>query len=175
MTIVKEHVDGRSCGTCTMCCKVYDVPEVNKLSGNWCKHLKHGKGCEIYTDRPSQCRQFFCNWVTHEGLGPEWKPERCKFVMTTHPVDFNLLVQVDPGNRTAWRQEPYYSVFKKWAAQLMERNNYIFVFNGYTTIIILNERDVDVGIIQTGEFVYFEKIVKNGKLFVEISKNDVKY
>jgi hypothetical protein len=170
MTIVKEHVDGRSCGTCAMCCKVYDVPEVNKIGRNWCNNFKHGKGCEIYAERPSQCRQFFCNWMIHEGLGPEWKPEHCKFVMTTNPVDMNLYIRVDPGKKTAWRDEPYYSVLKKWANDLMERNNYIFVSSGQTTIILLNDRDVDMGIIQQNETIYFTKTIRNGNIFVNVSK-----
>lgn len=48
MAIVKEYVDGRSCGTCAMCCKVYDVPEVNKIGRNWCHKFKLCNGCEIY-------------------------------------------------------------------------------------------------------------------------------
>lgn len=108
--------------------------------------------------------------MIHEGLGPEWKPEICKFVMTTNPVDLNLYIRIDPGKKTAWHDEPYYSVLKKWANDIMERNNNIFVSSGQTTTILLNDRDVDMGIIQQNEMIYFTKSIRNGNIFVEVSK-----
>ena len=34
----------RTCGTCTLCCKVYDIPAVAKPMGKWCDHCDVGKG-----------------------------------------------------------------------------------------------------------------------------------
>src|SRR4029450_3980750 len=75
-------VPGRTCGTCTLCCKVYPVvPDLDKPRSVWCPHCVAGKGCGIHVKRPNICRTFFCNWLLDEALGPEWKPERCKFVL----------------------------------------------------------------------------------------------
>src|SRR4051794_24207443 len=39
---------GRSCGTCTLCCKVVGVLEIDKPGGVWCRHCVSGKHCAIY-------------------------------------------------------------------------------------------------------------------------------
>jgi hypothetical protein len=52
----------------------------------------------------------------------------------------------------------------------MERNNYIFVSSGQETIIVLNDRDVDMGIIKQNEMIYFTKSIRNGNIFVQVSK-----
>ena len=38
-------VPGRECGSCSLCCKVYNVPEIEKPAGKWCRHCTPGKGC----------------------------------------------------------------------------------------------------------------------------------
>src|SRR6478752_6584159 len=53
----------RACGTCTMCCKVYPIPILNKQEGKWCAHCAIGSGCRIHEDRPEQCRSFVCLWL----------------------------------------------------------------------------------------------------------------
>src|SRR5258708_27094970 len=45
-------IPGRECGSCTLCCKVYNIPEIGKAAGKWCKHCTPGKGC--YPREPSQ-------------------------------------------------------------------------------------------------------------------------
>ena len=56
-------VPGRSCGTCTLCCKLLQVPEVEKPLGEWCRHCDKGVGCTIYAERPQRCRDFFCGYL----------------------------------------------------------------------------------------------------------------
>ncbi len=46
-------------------------------------------------------------------LGPEWKPDTCKFVMNDIRRMGTFAISTDPGHRTAWRNEPYYSRLKK--------------------------------------------------------------
>src|SRR4051812_14872278 len=53
-------VAGRECGTCTLCCKVAAVEELNKPNGVWCSHCLSGKRCTIYDQRPQSCRSFYC-------------------------------------------------------------------------------------------------------------------
>ena len=106
---------GRDCGSCTLCCKVFEVPSLNKPVGKWCAHCKPGKGCGIHDTRPEHCRAFYCAWMTEDWLGPEWKPDRAKFVLTIDPATQFLLAQLDPGAPLAWKQSPYYPQFKRWA------------------------------------------------------------
>src|SRR6267142_2123611 len=73
-------VPGRACGSCMMCCKVPHIEEFAKPAGVWCKHAVPGKGCGIYESRPGSCRAFYCMWMQDASFGPEWKPEKSKFV-----------------------------------------------------------------------------------------------
>ena len=80
-----EPIPGRQCDSCTLCCKVMAVTELQKTRGTWCKHCSPGKGCGIYATRPAECRSFFCGWLLDPRLGPEWKPSRSKIVLTPTP------------------------------------------------------------------------------------------
>ena len=73
---------GRECGACTLCCKVYALPEFAKPPGVWCKHCAPGKGCAIHEAPPDQCRQFFCLWMTDGTMPAEWKPDQARFVLS---------------------------------------------------------------------------------------------
>src|SRR5436305_14221849 len=42
----------RSCGDCTLCCKLLSITELEKPIGKWCPHCEIGKGCKIYDCRP---------------------------------------------------------------------------------------------------------------------------
>ena len=44
----------RTCGDCTLCCKVMAIEELAKPVGTWCPHCKPGRGCRIYPDRPGR-------------------------------------------------------------------------------------------------------------------------
>lgn len=144
---VVEPAPGRSCGSCTLCCKVYDVPVLEKPAGTWCRHCKPGRGCGIHATRPDHCRAFFCLWMTQTWLGPEWKPDRSKLVLTVDPVTNFLLVQVDPGTPNAWRAEPYYRHLKQWSAGAVTRDRQVIVFLNKSATVILPDRDVPLGVL----------------------------
>ncbi len=59
-------VGGRSCGDCTLCCKLIGIPELEKPPGTWCLRCTIGKGCQIYDTRPEACRNFRCAWLADE-------------------------------------------------------------------------------------------------------------
>jgi hypothetical protein len=110
---------GRSCGSCSMCCRLLDVPEV-KQRDKWCPHCRPGRGgCSIYETRPQTCRAYTCMWLL--GLfGDEWFPAKSKIV-----VDFNIIedevclrIHVDPTTPERWREEPFLSGIRKIAAEL---------------------------------------------------------
>jgi hypothetical protein len=68
----------RSCGECTVCCKVLliDDPSLQKLPGVLCANCKEGAGCQIYAMRPSPCRGFDCGWMLMSELGDDLRPDR---------------------------------------------------------------------------------------------------
>jgi hypothetical protein len=144
-------VPGRSCGTCSLCCYVYSVPELNKPAGHWCIHSKLGLGCGIHAIRPPACSQFLCTWLIDPNLGPEWKPEVSRFVLSADPAYRALTLMVDPKKPFAWKREPYYSALKKFSAVLFRINQKVLVnLSGHITVI-LPDRDVPVGVILPSE------------------------
>jgi hypothetical protein len=144
-------VPGRTCGTCSLCCKVYAVPELSKPVGRWCTFSVRGGGCSNHENRPDVCRQFFCSWRFDPHLGPEWKPEVCRFVMSADQAYQALTVSVDPGMPTAWKREPYYSTLKKFSDVFFRINRKLLVnLNGHVTVV-LPDRDVPLGMIVPGE------------------------
>jgi hypothetical protein len=132
--------DGRVCGDCSVCCKVFPVPELDKPADTWCRHCQPGKGCGIYhQQRPKVCGDYTCMWLGSD-LPENWKPNRCKFVMTEQRLEkdgkphLRLQVMVDATYPHAWRKEPFFSTFKAWAKTGKGR---ILIFIGLRCIEIL--------------------------------------
>jgi Fe-S-cluster containining protein len=170
---VATPAPGRHCGTCTLCCKVYDVPSLEKPAGKWCSHCKPGTGCGIWETRPDHCRAFHCLYMTEGWLGEEWKPERAKFVLTLDPATRFLLAQVDPGQARAWKAEPYYTQFKRWAAAAIREERLVIVFINKSATVVLPDRDLDVGVMEANDRLFLEtRMTPNGPT-VDISKRKV--
>jgi hypothetical protein len=154
---------GRDCGTCTLCCKVYDVPTLAKPVGKWCSHCTPGKGCGIHETRPVHCRSFFCLWMTDAHFTPEWKPDRCKFVMSVDPVTRFLNIQVDPGSPNAWRTEPYHRQLVTWARQMVAEERFVIVFLNKAATIVLPDKEVSLGVLgETDRLIPYRQVTPNG-------------
>jgi hypothetical protein len=152
-------VPGRACGTCTLCCKVIGVAELDKQPGTWCPHCVRGKGCGIYAQRPVSCRTFFCLWMTGPALGPEWKPERAKFALVLTEEGRYLTAFVDPGFPSAWQKSPYYEMFKTWAREAARQKGHVVsVRIGARAIIVLPEDDIDVGVVAPDETIRLDVV-----------------
>ncbi len=158
----------RTCGPCNLCCKVFNFPDLDKPAGKWCQHVEQGKGCKIYDDRPGFCRTFFCEWRLSPTLGPEWKPDRARFVLSTYPGTTALAVTLDPGAPGAWRKEPYYSQIKEWGRHALVNGSQVMVLSGNRVTIVLPTSDVDVGVLQTGDKI--NVFQTNGTYSVEVER-----
>ena len=166
-------VAGRECGSCTLCCKVAAVEEVRKPNGVWCSHCVAGKRCTIYHQRPSSCRSFYCQWMVEKTLGPEWKPERAKFALVKTDGGHRLTALVDPGFSSAWRRSPYYENLKHWAAEAARRLPDMYLVDvliGQRSIVILPNRDVDMGAIGHDEVLRLESRNTAAGRMIEVSK-----
>jgi hypothetical protein len=160
----------RSCGTCTLCCKVYDVPPIdNKPRGAWCKHCKPGKGCGIWQDRPQFCRDFHCHWIKDDSFGEEWKPEKSKFVMNYRPDQNAFAVVVDPGFPGAWLKEPYHSGLRRLAGRLAQQKHVVQISINHDIWVIGPQKDFHVGITEDDlSFTWTERRVA-GQTYVELA------
>ena len=150
-SFASEPAPGRDCGTCTLCCKVYDVPALDKPAGTWCRHCMPGRGCGIHETRPQHCRSFHCLWMTQDWLGPEWKPERSKLVLSVDPATRFMFVQVDPGAPAAWKRDPFYRQIKQWAASGLAERRHVVVFLNKSATVVLPDRDVPLGPLGPGD------------------------
>jgi hypothetical protein len=135
----------RECGSCSLCCKVLDVPAIYKPAGQWCRHFRAGSGCDIHQLRPKPCREFSCLWLAEDWLGDEWKPSQSKFVMAWEYEGECLTVYPDPKAPNSWKLEPYYPVLKKLAARHLSENRLVMVVETSRRLLVLPDQDVVVG------------------------------
>lgn len=149
-----EILPGRSCGTCSLCCKLLRIDELNKPEGQWCSHCAPGRaGCLIYERRPKECQGFYCAWLTAADVGPEWSPLTSKMVLYSEGDGNRIAVHVEPSNPTAWRKEPYYSQLKKWAALAAEQSQQLVIYIKRRVIVLLPNDEADLGEMKRGDHI----------------------
>jgi hypothetical protein len=144
MSEAASNTTTRSCGDCTLCCKVYPIPPMEKQRNVWCKACKPGRGCDIWVERPQMCRDFNCTWITDHRLGPEWKPNVAKFVMNWATKE-HLHITVDPGSPLSYRKEPYYTGLKATAERCMAKNESVIIFSGENKFLMLPDGEQLIG------------------------------
>jgi len=83
----------RTCGTCTLCCKLLPVRELAKPAGKKCEHQRFN-GCAIYSERPPSCRMWSCRWLTDQDTADLRRPDRVHYCIDIMP-DF---ITLDPGD-----------------------------------------------------------------------------
>jgi hypothetical protein len=163
-------IPGRECGSCTLCCKVYHVPEIDKVAGKWCQHCAPGKGCSIHEAPPAQCAAFNCLWRTEETLAPAWKPERARMVLSVFPQNGFIYVQVDPGAPSAWRKQPYYDQLHRWAEASLQRGRHVIVFVNDVATLIMPDQDVPLGAMNPADGFSVRQTFGPGGMTYEVTR-----
>lgn len=135
----------RTCGDCSLCCKIYTIPVLNKPEGQWCQHCAPGRGCGIYDTRPDYCRSFYCLWIKEPSFPEHWRPNRSKMVATRFPGNGFIYVQVDASQPRAWSREPYLGDLKRWARQLLPKGAHVLVFVHDEATLIIGEQAIALG------------------------------
>ncbi|MHC2106546.1 MULTISPECIES: hypothetical protein [unclassified Methylobacterium] len=72
-------VPGRSCGSCTACCRILEIKALAKPAGILCRH-NSGRDCGIYPERPEACVQWHCLWRRIAALPDALRPDRAGVV-----------------------------------------------------------------------------------------------
>ena len=144
--LLATMVPGRSCGTCSMCCKVFRLPWVDpdKKANAWCKNCSPGKGCAVYDTRPEPCMSYYCQWMFTPQLGAEWRPDAAKFVLNISHDEFWLEVVADLATPHVWRTEPYLSTLRATAANRMEQGKGVLVRIGTRRFILTPTEEIDM-------------------------------
>jgi hypothetical protein len=146
-----------------MCCKVPLIKELEKPSGRWCRHAAIGKGCRIYEDRPAVCRKFHCQWMLDPHLGPEWKPEKAKFILYPDREKEEVFnVAVDVAFPDAWTKPPFFAAIKNWVIEGAKLGRFVMVHIGTRWIAVLPDRFVELGNVE-GDFVVMRERDASGK------------
>jgi hypothetical protein len=148
-----ELAPQRDCDGCTLCCKVMNVPELEKPAGTWCRHCAVGTGCGIHAARPEVCRQFYCMYITNRNLGPDWKPSDAKFVVSHDAGGQRISVYVDIQRPESWRREPYLSTFRAWAEIGARTGGQVVVFVARHAFVVVPDRIVDLGEVAQDDLI----------------------
>jgi len=73
-----------SCGECNVCCKVFNIEDVDSPKGVDCQHCTKF-GCLIHEDRPQVCRDFKCGYFISAEAGKFWpenqRPDKCGVII----------------------------------------------------------------------------------------------
>lgn len=155
-------VNGRTCDSCTLCCKLLSIQELAKPRGEWCTHCDPGVGCGIYTRRPSECRQFNCGYRSWPVPGEHWFPANCGMVIVLDNDGNRLAIHVDPARPEVWLEQPFYADIKEWG-RLVASGKQVVVCIGTRHIVILPDEDVDLGPIADDECVVTGEVIENGR------------
>jgi hypothetical protein len=169
---VPQRVPGKSCGSCSLCCKLFDVPPIdNKPAGVWCKNCKPGKGCGIWDSRPEFCKDYFCHWHFDASLGPEWRPDVAKFLISNEVGGIWLSIITDRNLPNAWRREPYHSRLRGLAGRLIDGGKHgLLLIDGDRKFIVLPDREVLIGQRDTHANVRFKRAVVNGQVCYDVEQ-----
>lgn len=129
------------------------IDELEKPKNTWCTHCTTRRGCDIYLNRPKSCSVFQCGWLSNEDLGPEWKPSRCKIVLSTELDGNRLAAYVHPNRPDAWRKEPFYSGLKEWSTAAVPFRGQVTVSVGREIYVIFPDKDVYLGVVEDDDLI----------------------
>ena len=144
----------RACGTCTLCCHVLGVKEIEKPPLQWCQHCTVGVGCQVYDERPQQCRDFSCLWLSFpEAFPEELKPNRCGVVCWSPVADGRVVFALTrPHAEMAWQKAGVHKFLRKMA----NAGHVVIAFGGGPRAwLIGSERDAELppgAMLPNGDF-----------------------
>jgi hypothetical protein len=126
----------RGCAGCTLCCSLLGVAELDKPPLVACTHCTVADGCRIYSQRPTECRQFHCGYLLHPALDKRWHPSRARLIVAFDEYPYAVAVHVDPASPDAWRQEPYFSQIQRWSWAAARARRQVVIWQGQRKIIM---------------------------------------
>jgi hypothetical protein len=135
----------KSCGSCSLCCKVLAVDQLKKPMGAWCPHHGAGAGCTIHATRPHACRTFDCVWLMDPEMPQRFRPDRTKVVLDQDAAGRRLIARCDPANPRAWRRDPIYAALKGYAADSWGSGRIVLAVAGRRVWVITPTSDLDIG------------------------------
>ena len=141
-----EKQTNRSCGSCSLCCRLLPQKEISKPALTRCEHQRHSsKGsCAIYKNRPLSCIMWSCAWLMRADTANLHRPDRSHVVVDTMPdvitmqpddgpeFDMEVIVLwVDPAHKDAWRHPSILDYCNQRCIAALEQEKYLAVLIRY--------------------------------------------
>lgn len=97
-------IPGKTCGACSLCCKVLEITEFSKAAGTLCGHCENAGsgGCKIYSARPKVCRDYECLWKGDRQMAAPLRPDRVGTILMEDPDSDEYRAVCDPETPFAW-------------------------------------------------------------------------
>jgi hypothetical protein len=137
----------RRCSTCTLCCKVMGIQELDKPAGRWCAHCQPGQGCDIYGRHPPSCSVFMCLWLSAPGVPERLRPDRCNVVLAAEANGARLVAHCDPDHPMAWRGPHIYPVLKAEARRAWGAGRWVVAKAAQQFWLVTPDEDLDMGVM----------------------------
>lgn len=118
----------KECGSCTLCCKILGVIELDKPINKWCEHCIKSVGCSIYDERPNSCKDFECGWLL-SNAPLEWRPDKSHMIITG---------ESDKLNATIIHQDPAYPI-SKYGQEILD---FFAKMNKTVVLVTGNKREI---------------------------------
>lgn len=117
----------RGCGSCNLCCKLLNVPDIGKPAQMLCWWTGLHGGCSRQSEKGTDpsllaCAQFECMWLNsqkREDPGEvwprHWRPDISHMVVGPQDRDDPTLVHVhvDPAHPGAWKESEVAGFFRR--------------------------------------------------------------
>src|SRR5262245_35188658 len=113
--------------------------------GAWCPHVRPGKGCGIYAERPVACRSFECVWLMDPQMPHRFRPDQTKVVLDQDPAGTRLIARCDPANPQAWRRNPMHAALRGYAADTWGSGKLVIAVAGRQAWVITPKADIAIG------------------------------
>ena len=89
-TLLNNIQDERQCGSCSVCCTVGEVPELEKPAYVSCKHIKTNEcgSCSLYnsSNLPKVCASYRCSWLNGWGTDRD-RPDKNNVMITMNMLE----------------------------------------------------------------------------------------
>lgn len=123
------------------------ITELGKRPGIWCHHCAPGKGCAIYDDRPTSCRDFACLWLSQQSVPLECRPDRTKIVLTLEANNTRIIAHCDPADPFSWRKPAIGRYLRHCASAGWHRNGWVLAKMGQSFWLITPDDEHEIGLI----------------------------
>lgn len=116
----------RECGSCTLCCELTRVPELDKPEWKLCDNCS--VGCNIYDERPQSCRDYQCAWSLGD-LPDNTRPDISGFMVERLPED-NVVYVMAKDLSVLIDNEALFAEYLDRGISVVSSNGYALIADG---------------------------------------------